>query len=207
MANYNDSWLRLEQVISWAKMSTNQFAHHIGLLRPDNIYHIKAGRVGISKNLVQHIVGRYPEISSGWLLTGEGSMLRDEKQLIAFCEGGISDLRNFDDRRASALSCQYFNLPFLNGCDCAYRNYDEAMSDEIMPEMIVFLKKTDISAIIQGDMYVIVSSNFVLLRSVRVGDDGRELLLSPKHRSYDDVSVNVEQVLAVYRVAGALKLL
>ena len=143
MANYTESWNRLEQVICWAKMSTNHFAHHIGLLRPDILYHIKAGKIGLSKNLVQRIVAKYPEISPGWLLTGDGVMLREDSRLIPYVDGGIAELKLLIEGKEEAPTPQYLNLPMVGDCDYAYRSYDEAMSDQIMPGTIVFLKKTE----------------------------------------------------------------
>jgi len=208
MANYTESWNRLEQVICWAKMSTNHFAHHIGLLRPDILYHIKAGKIGLSKNLVQRIVAKYPEISPGWLLTGDGVMLREDSRLIPYVEGGIAELKLLIEGKEEAPTPQYLNLPMVGDCDYAYRSYDEAMSDQIMPGTIVFLKKTDISAIIQGDRCVVVGDNFILLRSVKVECSARgcELELATSREGDCAVKVEASQVQAVYRVVGILKL-
>ena len=208
MANYTESWNRLEQVICWAKMSTNHFAHHIGLLRPDILYHIKAGKIGLSKNLVQRIVEKYPEISPGWLLTGEGVMLREGSRLINYVEGGIAELKRMIEGGEDAPTSQYISLPMVGDCDYAYRSYDEAMADQIMPGTIVFLKKTDLSAIIQGDRCVVVGDNFILLRCVKVkhSAEGCELELSTLREGDCAVRVAASQVRSIYRVVGTLKL-
>ena len=78
-----------------------------------------------------------------------------------------------------------------------------------MPGSIVFLKKNDINAIIPGGMYVIVSSNFVLLRRVRIvtnDDNSRELLLEGSNGIYDSLRVAIDQVKAVFRVVGTLRM-
>ena len=74
MTNRNLGWLRLEEVINRANMTVNSFGRHIGLSRSESLYQLKAGRFGISHNLAQRIVEKFPEISLGWLLSGEGKM-------------------------------------------------------------------------------------------------------------------------------------
>ena len=75
-----DNWQRIECIVRWTNMTVNYFAHHIGLPRGENLYQIKKGNNGISRNLADKIVAKFPEISLPWLLTGEGRMFVDEKQ-------------------------------------------------------------------------------------------------------------------------------
>ena len=74
-------WLRIEAVIGWAKMSTNGFARHIGLRRRENLYQIKRGNNGISLDVANRIVEKFPEVDKLWLLTGEGQMLAAGKRV------------------------------------------------------------------------------------------------------------------------------
>lgn len=208
--NVNDSWARLEAVIVWAGMTTNFFARHIGLSRAENLYQIKSGKNGLSRNLAARIVAAFPEISAGWLLTGEGSMLSSAKSVnhkIPFYEGdGVwKELQHLHDIEPSS----FVSLPALGTCDCALRCNDEAMMKEIMPGTIVFLKRTDVKMVIPGSMCVIASPNFVLLRRIRTTKttDGREVLrLEPSNRSFDTMEVDANDITAIYNVVGALRL-
>lgn len=74
------NWQRLEQVISWSGHSTHAFAKAIGLKRSENLYQIKRGSFGISKELARVITVKYPQINYAWLLTGEGSMINTIKE-------------------------------------------------------------------------------------------------------------------------------
>ena len=65
-----DNWQRIDSVIRWANMTINYFALYIGLPRGENLYQIKKGNNGISRNLADKIVTKFPEISLAWLLTG-----------------------------------------------------------------------------------------------------------------------------------------
>ena len=188
-------------------MNINQFARQIGLARPDNIYHIKAGKIGLSQNLVRRIVEAYPEISSGWLLSGEGSMLAANVGVnIPYFECDLASAIAMNEKYMSPT--QFLKIPFLEECDYACRSYDVAMMPEIMPGMIVFLKKTDITALIPGGIYAIVTANFILLRRVRVvnGGDSKTLVLEASGEGYGKVEIQELELLAAYKLVGTFKM-
>ncbi len=72
----NTPWKRLEAVITaYGFTSVNAFSRHIGLRRSENLYQIRRGNNNISPRLAETIARHFPEVSRGWLLTGEGQML------------------------------------------------------------------------------------------------------------------------------------
>ena len=73
MREKQNNWQRIEAVIKWANMSTNYFARHIGLARGENLYQIKRGNNGISLDVADRIVSKFPQVDKLWLLTGERS--------------------------------------------------------------------------------------------------------------------------------------
>ena len=75
--NNNEQGKRLASVIAYSQMSTNKFARYIGLPRGENLYRIQRGQNGISRDVANRIAEKFPEISIGWLLSGEGLMLLD----------------------------------------------------------------------------------------------------------------------------------
>lgn len=64
-------WERIALIITDNRMSTNQFAHHIGLGRSENLYQIQRGNNCISRSLAERIHRHFPQYGMGWLLTGE----------------------------------------------------------------------------------------------------------------------------------------
>ena len=203
----NTSWQRLESVIRWANMTTNHFGRHIGLARSEPLYQIKSGIHGISQALAGRIVEKFPELSKGWLLTGEGDMFGrvSQTRTVPFYEGdifgGIEKLKSAEPR------C-HIDIPLFEECDFAYRSSDEAMAEDVMVGTIVFLKETDTEAIISGGLYVIVCANYVILRRVRVDQshDARQLRLETSNPKYDNTTIDESQVMGIYRVVGNLKL-
>ena len=61
MREKQNNWQRIEAVIKWANMSTNYFARHIGLARGENLYQIKRGNNGISLDVADRIVSKFPQ--------------------------------------------------------------------------------------------------------------------------------------------------
>ena len=203
----NTSWQRLECVISWARMSINQFGLHIGLARSEALYQIRNGQHGISKALAQRIVDKFPQVGMGWLLTGEGEMLPPTAPIkpTPFYEGDIS---NGVARLTEGQPYCNLPIPMMEESDLAYRSSDEAMSPEVMAGSIVFLKRTGVEAIIPGGLYVIVCANYVILRRVRVEAqaEGRLLRLEASNPTYDTITIGEDQVVELYRVVGNLKM-
>lgn len=80
-ASKRDCWKRIEAVIKMSRMTTNAFARHIGLARGENLYQIKRGNNGVSLDVANRIVAKFPEVSKLWLLTGDGPMLNGKTEL------------------------------------------------------------------------------------------------------------------------------
>ena len=109
-------------------MTTHAFALHIGLNRSENLYRIKRGYNGISKELADQIVKKYPEIDKLWLLTGERSMFNTPKNKelekyvypvpkgIPFYKGSIPEIIN---NQKGLKPSFYIDLPIIKECDLA----------------------------------------------------------------------------------------
>ncbi|MBE6200537.1 MAG: hypothetical protein E7138_09670 [Rikenellaceae bacterium] len=205
----NQYWERLDMVIRWANMSANSFGKHIGLSRSESLYQIKAGRFGISHNLAKRITDRFPEISLGWLLSGEGKMLCESNPIltIPYYDQDIASCRAMDSellRPSGTLT-----MPMIEQCDCAFRSFDSAINDDIMAGSIVFLKKTDTKAIIPGRFYVIVTANYVILRKLRFAESAtfnNEFILEASNDKLDSVRLHENEVEKIYRVVASLKM-
>ena len=208
MTNRNLSWLRLEEVINRANMTVNSFGRHIGLSRSESLYQIKAGRFGISHNLAQRIVEKFPEISLGWLLSGEGKMLCDEhpSQNIPYYDHDVTSCIHLNSELLQPTST--LSLSMIESCDCAFRSFDDAIGDQIMTGSIVFLKKIAPQAIIPGRFYVIITANFVILRRLSVAESAtnREYIIELTSDKQNNVRIKEHDILGLYRVVANLKM-
>lgn len=200
-----DNWQRIESIIKWANMSTNYFARYIGLARGENLYQIKRGNNGISLDVADRIVSKFPQIDKLWLLTGEGQMFADERlrspQIPFYAvdvELGMSRLEELEIQ-------SNLIIPPVGECDLAMTYSGRAMGDCIPPGTLLLLKAVDRDAIIPGGEYVIVSRKIVTLRIVRATEDENKVRLVARDRdNYDDIVLNVNDIVSVYKVKGKL---
>ena len=205
MREKQNNWQRIEAVIKWANMSTNYFARHIGLARGENLYQIKRGNNGISRDVAQRIVAKFPQIDKLWLLTGDGQMFA-EQQLrgaqIPFynvdVELGIANLQHLEPESDLVV-------PQMGACDLAMIYSGRAMGQAIPAGTVVFLKNVERDEIIPGEEYVIISRKIVTLRIVRAADGEHRLrLVAGDSKNYDDIILNVSDIRNVYKVKGKL---
>ena len=191
MREKQNNWQRIEAVIKWANMSTNYFARYIGLARGENLYQIKRGNNGISLDVADRIVSKFPQVDKLWLLTGEGQM--------------------FSEERIRGAQIPYYNVDVEQGI--AHLEHLEAESNLVVPPVgacdlpgtVVLLKAVDRDAIIPGGEYVIVCRKIVTLRIVRAADEeGKVRLVAGDRENYDDIVLNVNDIVSVYKVKGKL---
>jgi transcriptional regulator with XRE-family HTH domain len=69
---------RIEKVMLHYDMTSSQFAAEIGI-QSSTLSHILNNRNNPSLDVLKKILSRFTEISSDWLILGQGSMLRQEK--------------------------------------------------------------------------------------------------------------------------------
>lgn len=174
-----EKWHRLEQVIKWTGLSINAFALHIGLKRSENLYQIKKGNNGISHDLAELITAKYPSISKGWLLTGEGEQ---------------------------PLQPQfYMDFPPLKRCDLAALSLSDAMQPEVPAGSYVLLRRQNPDELLPGAMCLIFSETFKGIRIVRQSPHDGELLLLPRNtEAYDPISIKREAIRKLFVVEGII---
>ena len=205
MREKQNNWQRIEAVIKWANMSTNYFARYIGLARGENLYQIKRGNNGISLDVADRIVSKFPQVDKLWLLTGEGQMFSEERirgaQIPYYnvdVEQGIAHLEHLEAESNLVV-------PPVGACDLAMCYTGRAMGNIVPPGTVVLLKAVDRDAIIPGGEYVIVCRKIVTLRIVRAADEeGKVRLVAGDRENYDDIVLNVNDIVLVYKVKGKL---
>ncbi|WP_300283618.1 S24 family peptidase [uncultured Alistipes sp.] len=202
-----DTWHRLERVIKWAGLSVNSFALNIGLKRSENLYQIKKGNNGISRDLATLITTKYPMISKGWLLSGEGEMLI-EQQPSASEQGvpyyGMDVLAAVEQTELPEPQSR-INVPMFNDCDIAALNIGTAMHPEISAGSIVVLKKWSTGAIVPGESYLVITAYFKGIRIIRFGSDPSTLQLLPVNREqYDPITVTKDEIERLFIVQGII---
>jgi len=77
---------RIKKIIEYSGLKINSFALKIGYKRGQSIYDLLAGDPKINAKFAVKVVKTYPEINFDWILTGEGSMLKDKPDNVVVNE-------------------------------------------------------------------------------------------------------------------------
>lgn len=201
----NENWERISSVIKWAGMTTNFFAHHIGLPCGENLYQIKRGNNGISKDVAERIVYKFPDISKAWLLTGEGNMFANESTVASQIPFYTTDFESTLGSESLGQPAFMMFVPQIKECDLAITYNGQAMGKITPAGTILFLKKSSVDAIIPGGEYVIVGTKFTALRKIRKSKSRDFLtLVAGDKKSFDDMELRKADITALYHVVGKL---
>lgn len=198
------NWQRIEQVIKWTgAASVSAFAREIGLNRAENLYQIKRGNNGISRDLAESVTAKYPQISKAWLLTGEGEMLPGknirERYDIPFFK---ADITTISDSGQWVEASSYISLPMFKGCDLAAFSFSDAMAPEIPKGAMVLMQESDVDKLAPGGMYFVKSLNFTGIRNIRQGDNGLLRLVPKNTDDYDEMVISRDEITQLFRVRG-----
>ncbi len=198
-----DDWQRVDKVIQWAGLSTNSFALNIGLTRAENLYRIKKGKNGVSKELAEMITRRYPDVSRAWLLTGEGSMFlcpEEGRGGIPFYE---SDIMNLVRQERMPTPTAILPDPRFKGCTLAALLLNDSAQPDIPCGATLFVeRKPDVEHIVPGYRYVVVSDRVVGLRRISYAPGSDRLSLEAANPRYGTMVIDRCEVDALYLVRG-----
>lgn len=202
-----DNWHRLERVIKWTGLSVNSFALSIGLKRSENLYQIKKGNNRISRELASLITNKYPSISKGWLLLGEGDMFIHQNNFELTKAGvpyyAIDAVMAVENGAGSETPAYYINAQPINDCDIAGLVSGTAMQPDIPAGSIVILKKVTVKEITPGESYLIITPYFKGIRVIRMSQHSSEYLLLPRNtQDYDPITIERNSINKLYLVKG-----
>lgn len=213
MSTKMTSWQRLEAIIHYARMTTNAFAKSLSLKRSENLYQIKKGNNGISKELADLIVSKYPEIDKLWLLTGEGTMFSSESTsqtamgLLHSSKHGIPfydvDLLSVINNRAQLNPSCYIDVPTAGDCDFVVKFHGGAMDPVIKSGSLVFAKEVDTNLIMYGEIYLVVTPSFAAIRHIGTDQkDPSKLRLVSANATFEDIPIEKSDIVSLYIIKG-----
>lgn len=200
-----NNWQRIERVVKWAGLSVNSFAMSIGLNRGENLYQIKRGNNGISRELAAMISAKYPQISRAWLIAGEGDMFTDEsirRTSIPFYD---ADIEKYVLSPARFTSKSYISLPTVDDADFGAIYSGKAMGEAVPAGSMVLVRQTPPEALIPGGDYVVVADGMAVLRRVRYRTGSGVLRLVPVDTvNFDEIQIEPAGVSELYLVRAVV---
>lgn len=197
-----DDWQRIEKVVRWTGLSVNSFALNIGLNRGENLYQIKRGNNGISKELAELIAAKYPEISRAWIITGEGEMFigqSGERSLIPAYDIDAVYLAGLDRLPQESYT---ISIPRLQGVSFAALMLNRAMEPEIPTGSTLLLSQVKPEELIPGYPYLVVSDRITAVRRVLSEQGGETLRLTTPNAEFGEMRVELFELKKLFLVSG-----
>ena len=164
----------------------------------------------ISMDLVYAILNNFPEISSAWLIAGEGAMLAGDKEEAVIdgvpfyndlpVSAGYRDA--FDPARENPTS--YISLPTRNA-DFYFPVSGNSMEPEINDGDIVGVKRVERhEGIIHGAVYMVVTNENRMIKRCYHDNNDPELnwCVSPNYPSFP---IHKNDVCALFKVVNRIE--
>lgn len=218
-------------VLDHIGLNANSLSQRIGLPKY-RIYDITQGRTkAITYEIADKITSSYTTISKDWLLTGEGTMLSDDKRNgtlpaeptseeltpktavryypnIPITASHIEDMPNpsYDD-----MECQLLTIPGFEGC-VAFPAVGDSMYPRISNGDIVVFREWQESYISNGEIYLIVTRlgdrTIKYLTQITDEDGGKHYLCrsaNPDQEKYAPFEIDGDDIVRLYVVYGCIK--
>lgn len=215
---------RIKEYIDYKNMTIAAFERSIGMSNASFGKSLKNGKA-IGTDKLENILSIYTDINPTWLLTGEGSMLRNEQSKVK-----TSETPSINKDYSGA---PYYNVDFIGGFDLMindqtinpdyYINYrpfnkegilwcnltGHSMEPELLSGDIIALKElnTPIQYLPAGEIYGIVTEEFRTVKRIRLSQREGYVRLIPSNKSeeYGEQEIPIAMILKVYAVLGSIR--
>ena len=155
---------------------------------------------------------KFPDLNIGWLLTGEGEMLKEATDVtipshrirywvdVDATAGGVTQ---FDDM----MSSQYIDLaiPEFRDCTDAVNLYGDSMLPLYKSGQIIILKEWKESFIDYENVYLVVTKKGNrMVKYLRKGSDADHVLCVSENKEFDSFEILMDDILRLYLVKGGI---
>lgn len=218
---------RLKDFIEYKGISTRQFCLSIGASPAFVANMVKS----IQPDRINSIANQYPELNTGWLLTGEGSMLKTESPVAAenlnvISSGKVIPYYDAEVAAGTAYGMEMTQTPpagmieiggLMKDSEFALRVYGNSMTPNYPAGCVVGLKQHNEHFIEPGTVYVVETTENRYLKRLYYNDNKTALLCISdnhmKHESgpmegryfYPEFEIPFEEVRRLLRVTGVIK--
>lgn len=173
------------------------------------------------------IVENYPRYSTGWLLTGAGSMLKDDLKGIQTADEANPSTLPTTSMNPS-VGTPYYDVDFIGGFDEVFnsqvnipatniviRGFEKAslwcnvtghsMEPKINHGDIIALRQCTLNDIQYGEIYAVVLDTIRTIKILRRSPDPGKLRFIPINtEDYDEQEFNKSRIVNVFEVIGSI---
>ncbi len=198
-------------------LSLKRMAEEAGIKTIQTLYEIKKGRHSFSHDVAAKLQTRWPEISRGWLMSGEGEMLLSDAdkatEEIAHepyrvpllpVSAFAGPIKNFVANSISARECETILSP-SPGAELAIPVSGDSMDPMLHDGTIIFVKRINDRAFIPwGQTMVIDTENGAFVKDIFPGDS-QTIIARSKNPRYPDMHIPHSSIYGIYRVVNAVR--
>lgn len=203
---------RLVEYINYRGISARQFSITIGA----SAGYVNSISKSIQPDKLSRISVEFPDLNTGWLLTGEGEMLKGEvspaktEKKVPFYDLDVtaSITESFND--ISETPQYYIDYPPLADCTAAFPVYGESMEPDFFAGEVVLVKEIkNVDSMLWGEPYLVITNancdNLRTIKNVYLSDDRKKFILRATNpRFKGDTFVPLEDVLKIFLVKGKI---
>lgn len=207
MTKKRNNWARLMATIEWLNMTSNAFAMQIGLTRCENLYQIKRGNFGITRDLADRITTHFPEINRTWLLTGAGHMLTSQSNNghnIPYYDYEVEQLLSkIDDTEPTG----FVDMPLVTGCEIIVKSNCKAMVNAQNFSTHLFVRNVDPTEVTTEKEYVLMLPRETVWRRVKAVNGYNITLLAYNSEIAPDVTIDITDIVQAWQVVAKMDIL
>ena len=223
---------RIKEYIDYKGITVAAFEKSIGMSNASFGKSLKSGK-GIGSDKLEKILKVYTDISSCWLLTGEGTMLKTDtaipsettvqpiyqprspekkvdNQIINLYDfeatAGLREL--LDNRHANIIDT--IKIPNMPKCDGAIHIVGDSMYPRLKPGDIIFYKELpiDLQSVMYGEMYLLSYSidgdDYCVVKYIKKSDKGEPFITLASHNpAHEDTDIDFRCVNAIALIKGS----
>lgn len=203
---------RLKYFIKFKRLSVREFERTCGL---SNGY-VSGIKYSILPDKLSNISLRFPDLNTGWLLTGDGNMLNVSGDTVSDSYNSVPLLPvsaqggSLNDFVTSVKidECEKITSP-VKGIDFAMPVTGDSMAPEYPNGSQILVKKIDEKAFIEwGKVYVLDTCNGSVIKEIHKGDNDNEVKcvsLNPNPK-FSPFTVNMSDIYGMYKVVMCMSL-
>jgi len=201
---------RLMQFLIHLGIGQRAFAERAGL----SAGFVNAIRVSIQPKSLGKISAAFPELSISWLLTGEGEMLRKEKDVAQYAPAVQHPVRYFPNVSGSMGGVEFLDnpdetsldivIPGFADCQFAINAYGDSMYPLIHSGQIIVLVEWTERFIDWGNIYFVVTRGGfrTVKRLFPASNTNKIICRSENEAAHPPFEVDREDVVKLYLVKG-----
>lgn len=203
---------RLKAFIEYKNISIRSFESQCGL----SYGYVGNMRQSIQPDKVKSIARCFPDLNTGWLLSGEGEMLKtDQAAVKEYSTGGgvpyyaVDFLAGFDlvFNDQTAVPDGIISFPHIRGAQAWVDISGKSMSPLIDPGDVIAIKPVEDwqTNILYGEVYALVTEQYRTVKRIRKSDREGWIRLVPENPDYDAQDIPASSVRSIYQVLGCAK--